>query len=661
MKTVEIEQMEDLRPRTLEEWGHAQAQAEWTEQQQWEEHGATVEEIKTEEKGQCSLWKGPKGQLVVPNRFLAQMCEEAHGPAHIPPEPQEKPDLIRKEYLLLKILKRKRQEPRCTGPHRVTARTDTADGKGSSRGLRRVDITGHDPMGLIKIHFKATTTVQSRGGDESPKDENMRKSNSSQQYTSEDFDVTRDAKKRALVFDTARRKHIDVIQETHSNGGIEADWEKEWEGQVLLSHNTTLSGGVGLLFFKGLHSIIPGGGACGEGSVFAGQWWDRGKLEIQLLCQQYTLNATQDTRRSIKDLETEIVELEAIGSSTGDRGCIEILQSKKLASLLDNQIQGALVRSRIQDLTEMDAPSSFFFGLEKKILSKTLTSRLREAMEQVIHRDQTYCVPSRSIVDNVHLIRDILEVFRSLDIDNGLILLDQEKAVDRVEHEFLWKVMERMPRGVRQGCALSGMLYALSLEPLLSRIRTNMDGLDLAWRRDGLKYLSVVIGDEETEKQNWLDTLERAVRDTVKLKKESYRALLACGTPEAADRYRQAKRSAATAVAEAKTRAWEEFGEAMENDFQTASKRFWTTIRSLRKGKQCTVNTVNSGDGVLLTSTRDIADRWKEYFEDLLNPNNTPSSEEVGPGDLGIGSHISGAEVAEVVKKLLSGKARGVD
>ncbi|TWW54336.1 hypothetical protein D4764_06G0008300 [Takifugu flavidus] len=99
----------------------------------------------------------------------------------------------------------------------------------------------------------------------------------------------------------------------------------------------------------------------------------------------------------------------------------------------------------------------------------------------------------------------------------------------------------------------------------------------------------------------------------------------------------------------------------MENDFRMASKRFWTTIRRLRRGKQCTVNTVYSGDGVLLTSTRDVVDRWKEYFEDLLNPTNTPSSEEIGPGDLGIGSHISGAEVAEVVKKLLGGKAPGVD
>ncbi|TWW53877.1 R2DM Retrovirus-related Pol polyprotein from type II retrotransposable element [Takifugu flavidus] len=182
--------------------------------------------------------------------------------------------------------------------------------------------------------------------------------------------------------------------------------------------------------------------------------------------------------------------------------------------------------------------------------------------------------------------------------------------------------------------------------------------------RESFDHVPGEAGDIESEWAMFRASIAEAadpVRDAVKLKKESYRALLACGTPEAADGYRRAKRSAATAVAEAKTRAWEEFGEDMENDFRTASKRFWTTIRHLRKGKQCTVNTVYSGDGVLLTSTRDVVDRWKEYFEDLLNPTNTPSSEEVGPGDLEMGSHISGAEFAKVVKKLLGGKAPGVD
>lgn len=59
------------------------------------------------------------------------------------------------------------------------------------------------------------------------------------------------------------------------------------------------------------------------------QWWDHGKTEIKLLCQQYTLSVTRDTCRSIKDLETEIVALETTSDSTGDGGCIEILKSKK--------------------------------------------------------------------------------------------------------------------------------------------------------------------------------------------------------------------------------------------------------------------------------------------------------------------------------------------
>ena len=370
----------------------------------------------------------------------------------------------------------------------------------------------------------------------------------------------------------------------------------------------------------------------------------------------------------MRDLETDIVELEHLSESTGNRGYIESLKGKKmaLAGLLDSKVQGALVRSRFQNIAEMDAPSSYFFSLEKrngqgkvihallsdtgqeltepgqiraravsfyqklysaeyqeepallegfcgalprvstetnsqldaplqmqelraalqgmqggrapgidgltaefyraywdiiaedvsevfneclasgsmpmscrravltllpkkgnlqdiknwrpvsllcvdyKLLSKALASRLGMAMEQVIHRDQTYCVPGRSMVDNVHLIRDVLDVSSSLGVDAGLISLDQEKAFDRVEHGFLWKVMEsfgfsagfiakikvlyrdvesvlkingslsapfRVCRGVRQGCALSGMLYALSLEPLLHRVRASTQGL----------------------------------------------------------------------------------------------------------------------------------------------------------------------------------------
>ncbi len=57
------------------------------------------------------------------------------------------------------------------------------------------------------------------------------------------------------------------------------------------------------------------------------------------------------------------------------------------------------------------------------------------------------------------------------------------------------------------------------------------------------------------------------------------------GSPEAANGYQEASRAAASVVAEAKTRVWEEFGEGMEKDFRLASRKFWKTVRRLRRGK----------------------------------------------------------------------------
>ena len=68
-------------------------------------------------------------------------------------------------------------------------------------------------------------------------------------------------------------------------------------------------------------------------------------------------------------------------------------------------------------------------------------------------------------------------------------------------------------------------------------------------------------------------------RDAVRLKKESYRAFLACGTPEAA------KQCAAVVVADTKTWVWKELGEAMENDLRKAS--VLDHHPASEKGKQC--------------------------------------------------------------------------
>lgn len=80
--------------------------------------------------------------------------------------------------------------------------------------------------------------------------------------------------------------------------------------------------------------------------------------------------------------------------------------------------------------------------MDYKILSKVLATRVRKVMEQVIHVDQTYCVPGRMISVNIILICFILNLSSSLGCELGLISIDQEKAFDRVEHPYLWQTSE---------------------------------------------------------------------------------------------------------------------------------------------------------------------------------------------------------------------------
>ncbi|KAK3570524.1 hypothetical protein QTP86_022063, partial [Hemibagrus guttatus] len=179
--------------------------------------------------------------------------------------------------------------------------------------------------------------------------------------------------------------------------------------------------------------------------------------------------------------------------------------------------------------------------------------------------------------------------------------------------------------------------------------------------RESFNQIPREVGDIESEWTMFSSSIVDAAIRSCGHKKESYRAWLAWGTPEAAEAYRQAKRTTAVVVSEAKTRVWEEFGEAMEKDYWTASGKFWQTVRRLRRGKQLSANTVYGGGGELLASTGDIVGQWKEYFEDLLNPTDTPSVEEPEAEDSEVDSFITQAEVTVVVQQLLGGKAPGVD
>jgi hypothetical protein len=145
-------------------------------------------------------------------------------------------------------------------------------------------------------------------------------------------------------------------------------------------------------------------------------------------------------------------------------------------------------------------------NVDYKIITKVLSTRLKKVMNKIIHYNQSSGIPGRTIHDNIHLIRSIIDYHSGNRIPLGIAIWDQEKAFDRVNHLYLFEVLKHFGfgnyfikmiqllytnstftikfnnllsekllfnSGIRQGCSLSGYLYVMCLEPLLNLIRKN--------------------------------------------------------------------------------------------------------------------------------------------------------------------------------------------
>ena len=145
-------------------------------------------------------------------------------------------------------------------------------------------------------------------------------------------------------------------------------------------------------------------------------------------------------------------------------------------------------------------------NVDYKLAARALAGRLLKVIHLVVNKDQTCGVPGRYIGENVALLRDVVDYATSSNVPVAILSLDQEKAFDRVDWNFMRATLSKMgfglsfirwvnlfytgvqsavnvngylssffslSRGVRQGCPLSPLLYVLVSEVLAANIRAN--------------------------------------------------------------------------------------------------------------------------------------------------------------------------------------------
>src|ERR1700744_4409870 len=71
-------------------------------------------------------------------------------------------------------------------------------------------------------------------------------------------------------------------------------------------------------------------------------------------------------------------------------------------------------------------------------------------------------------------------------------------------------------------------------------------------------------------------------------------------------------------VKSAKDQAWK-FGDGLEEAGQSRNKKFWSTIKNIRRGGvKESWGSVLDEEGRLITGEKNVSGRWKEYFQDLF-------------------------------------------
>ena len=160
----------------------------------------------------------------------------------------------------------------------------------------------------------------------------------------------------------------------------------------------------------------------------------------------------------------------------------------------------------------------------------------------------------------------------------------------------------------------------------------------------------------------WTNELQNAVKDKMK----KFRKWMKNRNPEDRAEYVIARNEAERIKKEEKRRIYIKIGEDLKEDYKGTRKLLYSMAKNYRgKNKEIT-RTIKKDNGTLLTEPKEVAERWKEYFNDLLNVegimDTTTENENTIPlHDRNEEVLITEDEVAQAIKRMSTGKAAGED